>query len=110
MCERVKLCDLDHLGDGEVAVAKIDGRAIAYARIGDSWFAVDDTCSHAKVSLADGIVDTDDATIECPKHGALFSLESGEALTFPAVKPVTSHLVEIAAGEVFVRIGGNSDE
>ena len=64
----VKLCELDSIDDGDIAYTEIDGRPIAYARIGDSWFAIDDTCTHAKVSLSDGIVDEDDHTIECPKH------------------------------------------
>ncbi len=108
----VTLCSVDSLDDGVVAVAEVDGATIAYARIGDEWLAIDDTCSHAKVSLADGIVDTDDCTIECPKHGALFSLRTGEALTLPATKPVQSYATTVVDGEVRVEIAasGASDE
>jgi len=100
----VKLCELDSISDGDIARVEIDGRPIAYARIGDQWFAIDDTCSHAKVSLAGGIIDEDDLTIECPKHGALFSLESGEALTLPAIKPVAAHEVVVLETGVFVTL------
>ncbi|MGI9605797.1 MAG: non-heme iron oxygenase ferredoxin subunit [Acidimicrobiales bacterium] len=105
----VKLCDLDGLTDGNIAYAEVDGRPIAYAHIGENWFAVDDTCTHAKVSLSDGIVDEDDCTIECPKHGALFSLETGEALTLPAIRPVARHQVEIRESEVWVTINTEED-
>jgi 3-phenylpropionate/trans-cinnamate dioxygenase ferredoxin subunit len=100
----VKLCEVDSLADGDLARAEIDGRPIAYARIGDDWFAIDDTCTHAKVSLADGIIDEDDLTIECPKHGALFSLETGEALTLPAIKPLTSHAISVRETGVFISV------
>ena len=103
----VKLCDVDSLTNGDIRVADIDGRPVAYARIDDQWLAIDDTCSHAHVSLADGYLESDDRTIECPRHGALFSLESGEALTFPATKPVASHEVEVRGAEVFVTIQGD---
>ncbi|MFT7473525.1 MAG: 3-phenylpropionate/trans-cinnamate dioxygenase ferredoxin subunit [Verrucomicrobiales bacterium] len=103
----VKLCDVDSLTSGDVRVAEIDGRAIAYARIDDEWFAIDDTCSHAQVSLAGGYLEPDDRTIECPRHGALFSLETGAALTFPATKPVAGHEVEVRGTEVFVTIHGD---
>lgn len=100
----VRLCDIDALADGEIVRAEVDGRPIAYVRIDDEWHAIDDTCSHAKVSLADGIVDTDDLTIECPKHGAVFSLETGAALTLPAIKPVAHHEITVKEDGVYVTI------
>ena len=106
----VKLCDLDDLASGDVARIDVDGTPVAYARIGELWFAIDDTCSHAKVSLADGIVDEDDLTIECPKHGALFSLETGAALTLPAIKPVAIHDVRVDGTEVFVTLGDDASD
>lgn len=106
----VKLCEIADLGDGDVATTEVDGVAIAYARVGDRWFAIDDTCSHAKVSLSEGIIDEDDLTIECPKHGALFSLETGEALTLPAIKPVASHSVHVDGTEVLVTLSQNTKD
>ncbi len=107
MSTTVKLCDVDSLDDESIATANIDGRMVAYARIGDEWFAIDDTCSHATVSLADGFIEGEDKTIECPLHGSLFSLENGEALTLPAIKPVASHTVTVTDDEVFVTIEGD---
>ena len=104
MSKTVKLCDVDSLDDESIAAIEIDGRMVAYARIGDEWFAVDDTCSHATVSLSEGFIEGEDKTIECPLHGSLFSLETGEALTLPAIKPVASHAVSVSDGEVFVTI------
>ena len=103
----VKLCEVDSLESGNITTTEIDGRTIAYARIGDQWFAIDDTCSHAKVSLSEGYLEEDDLLIECPLHGASFSLETGEALTLPATKPVASHATEVRDGEVFVTIEGD---
>ncbi len=103
----VKLCDVDGLDDESITTTEVDGRIIAYCRIGDEWFAIDDTCSHATVSLSEGFLEVDDKTIECPLHGSVFSLESGEALTLPAIKPVQSHDVSVVDGEVFVTIEGD---
>ncbi|MDW3175870.1 MAG: non-heme iron oxygenase ferredoxin subunit [Acidimicrobiia bacterium] len=106
----VKLCEIDDVTDGVISRIDIDGRPVAYARVGDDWFAIDDTCSHAKVSLSDGIIDEDDLAIECPKHGALFSLETGAALTLPAIKPVASHAVHVEGSEVFVTLSHDDDQ
>lgn len=100
----VKLCELDALEPDSVTAIDVDGRAILAARVGDAWYALDDTCSHAKVSLADGILEEDDLVIECPAHGALFSLETGEPLTLPATRPVASHDVAVRDDGVYVTI------
>ena len=56
---------------------------------------IGDQCSHADVSLSEGEVDVDECTIECPKHGSEFALETGEALTLPALKPVPTYEVTV---------------
>lgn len=105
----VKLCDLASLASGEITTTQVDGREIAYARIGDDWYAIDDTCTHQAVSLAEGYLEEDDITIECPLHGALFSLETGDALTLPATKAVARHEVEVRGDEVYVTIQGDDE-
>ncbi len=104
----VKLCDLDSIDEDTITSSTIDGRVIAYGRVGDDWFAIDDTCSHADVSLADGYLEADDKTIECPLHGSLFSLMTGEALTLPAIKPVARHVVDVTDDGVFITIEGDA--
>ncbi len=98
------------LADGEIAQIEVGGRPVAYARVGDRYFAIDDTCTHAKVSLAEGIVDEDDCTIECPKHGALFSLESGVALTLPATKGVAVHEIAVDGETVTISVAPEADD
>jgi 3-phenylpropionate/trans-cinnamate dioxygenase ferredoxin subunit len=66
--------------------------------------AIGDTCSHAEVSLAEGIVDADECALECWKHGSLFSLETGEALTLPASRPVPVYRVRIDDEDVLVTL------
>ena len=57
-------------------------------RIGDDFYAIGDTCSHADFSLSEGDVWDDEREIECPKHGSTFSLVTGEPQTLPATQPV----------------------
>jgi nitrite reductase/ring-hydroxylating ferredoxin subunit len=37
-------------------------------------------------------------------HGARFSVETGEALTPPAVKPVKTHEVKVEGDAIFVKL------
>ncbi|WP_432558086.1 non-heme iron oxygenase ferredoxin subunit [Granulicoccus sp. GXG6511] len=72
------------------------------------FYALDNTCSHALASLAEGWVEDD--CIECPLHAAAFSLETGEALSLPATEPVGTHAVEVRDGEVWVTPGSEKGD
>ncbi len=83
---------------------ELDGVAVAVVRLGDEVHAIGDTCTHAEVSLSGGEVDPDDATIECPRHGAVFDLRTGEALTLPATRPVPVFDARIDGDEIVVTV------
>jgi 3-phenylpropionate/trans-cinnamate dioxygenase ferredoxin subunit len=96
----IRLCALADLPDGMVMQVECDGTPVALARIGDRVFAIGDTCSHAEVSLSEGEIDVEECALECWRHGSLFSLETGEALTMPAVRPVPVYSVRIDGADV----------
>lgn len=70
-------------------------------------YAIDDTCSHAEASLADG--DLEGCLVECPFHMAQFDLRTGEPQGLPATIPVRTHAVEIHDGMVTVLVGKTAD-
>ena len=100
----VRVCGLGELDDRVARRVIVDGRPVALVRLGNQVHAIDDTCNHAEVSLAEGQVDAEECTLECWKHGSLFDLETGEALTLPALKPVAVHSAVIDGGDVLVEL------
>lgn len=72
----------------------VDGIAIAVVRADDGIYAINDRCSHADVSLAEGEVDG--CSIECWLHGSAFDLRTGAPLSPPAVTPVATYPVRVA--------------
>ena len=80
----------------------MNGARVAVVRIGDDFYALGDTCSHADFSLAEGDVWEDELEIECPKHGSTFSLQTGEPQTLPATQPVPVYEVVVEADDVKV--------
>ena len=54
--------------------------------------------------MAEGEVDLEECTIECWKHGSLFSLKTGAAETLPATRPVGTYAVSVTDGEVAVEL------
>ena len=83
----------------------VDGRHVALVNLGDEGVhAIDAVCSHEHAWLDEGEVDTDEGTIECPKHGSTFDVTTGRALTLPAVAPVASFPVTVDGDEIWIEV------
>ena len=96
----LNLADLPEVGAVQV---QIDGQPVAVVRAQDgSVHAIDDVCSHANVSLAEGEVD--DCMIECWLHGSRFDLRTGEPTGLPATAPIDVYPVKIQDGTVLVDV------
>jgi 3-phenylpropionate/trans-cinnamate dioxygenase ferredoxin subunit len=80
----------------------VQGQRICIARIKDEFFAFDDQCTHAEAALEN--VEIDGEEIDCPLHGAKFSVKSGQALTLPAVKPIRTHEIKVEGETLFVKL------
>lgn len=97
----VDVCALGELQPGEWKVVDLDGVDVAVYNVDGDHYAIEDVCTHDGECLAGGEVDGDQ--VICPRHGARFSLKTGEALTAPAYEPVATFPVRIEAGRVQVR-------
>ena len=104
MAGKEVLGPLAELPPGGVRRYDVGDLRIAVVRIDDNVYAIGDTCSHQEVSLAEGEVDEYEKTLECWKHGSSFSLETGEALTLPATRPVPTYEVRVEGDEIVVVI------
>jgi 3-phenylpropionate/trans-cinnamate dioxygenase ferredoxin subunit len=102
MGEAIRVCARDDVAPGSARAFDVNGVKIAIVRIGDDFYAIGDTCSHADYSLAEGDVWEDELEIECPKHGSTFSLTTGEPQTLPATQPVPVFDVVVEGDDVKV--------
>jgi len=74
---------------------------VLLVRDGETVRALGALCSHQEMELAGGYIDGDSWV--CPHHGASFCLKSGEALSMPAVDPVSTFEVKVEGDRVFVK-------
>ena len=77
---------------------------ICVVRIGDDFYAIGDTCTHADVSLAEGELDVETKHIERWKHGSCFSLETGEPDVLPAVIAEPVYPIWAEGDDVFIEV------
>lgn len=86
-----RLCEMFELDESRPIQVTVGGVRVAAVRVGTEIFAVEDRCSHERsVALGDGDVDPTDCTIECAKHGSLFSLRTGRVMCLPATEDVAT--------------------
>ncbi|MEI6495220.1 MAG: non-heme iron oxygenase ferredoxin subunit [Actinomycetota bacterium] len=98
------VCRLDALAPNSANRFMVNGRAVSVIRIGDDVYAIGDVCSHADISLSEGELYCDSKEIECWKHGSLFSIETGQAVTLPATQPVPVFVARVVDGDVVVDV------
>lgn len=88
----------------EVADAPVP---LAVCRVNGHWFAFENNCSHENFPLTDGLLDGDE--VECPLHGARFSVRTGDATAVPATCGIKVYPAWDEAGEVRVDLGVDTD-
>ncbi len=105
--EYVKVCSVAELpAQGSVRRVDVDGVPVAIVATEGGYHAIDDTCSHDEVSLADGEVEGH--TVECWLHGSRFDVRTGEALCLPARKPVDVYDIKIQEDGVYLSTAPNT--
>jgi len=90
--------------DGSAKAFVVNGAFVVVVNCDGTLYALDNVCSHAYAELAEGEVDSDDCTIECPLHGSIFDLRTGRPRTLPAVVPVATYPVRVVGDEVQVEV------
>ena len=90
----------ENLRDGDAISIAAGRRMIAVVRSGDSYFAIEDICTHDGAALTGGAIEGTE--IICPRHGARFCLRTGEALSPPAYEPVRVFATKIEDGRLWV--------
>jgi 3-phenylpropionate/trans-cinnamate dioxygenase ferredoxin subunit len=101
----VRVCETKDVPPGEARRFDLDGREVAVVNLGEAGFrALDAICSHAHYYLDEGEVDIDLETIECPKHGSTFDLNTGNPKTLPATQPVDTFAVTIDGDDVTIEV------
>jgi 3-phenylpropionate/trans-cinnamate dioxygenase ferredoxin component len=92
----------EEVQDGRGVRVDVGGERIAVFKNGGQLFAIDDRCSHAEASLSEGEVF--DGEVECPRHGAVFDLATGAALSLPATRPVRTYPVRLRDGVIELEV------
>lgn len=98
----VKVAEVTEIPEGQAKKVLVKRQKIAIFHVDGSFYAIDDTCTHAEASLSEGEIMG--CQVACPLHGAKFDIKTGEALTFPAVTPVDTYKVVVEGNDILLEV------
>ncbi len=90
----------DEIPPGTTKRVELDGLAVLVCNVEGTFYAIEDVCTHDGGPLDQG--ELEGCRIMCPRHGAIFDVTTGAALTLPAVVPLVTYAVRAAGDEVLV--------
>jgi nitrite reductase/ring-hydroxylating ferredoxin subunit len=88
--------------EGEMRAYQVGGEDVTIANVDGSFYAINDVCTHAMCSLAEG--DLEATTVTCACHGSEFDVTSGDVLGGPATEPVDSYEVTVEGDDIQVEL------
>ena len=102
----VKVAKVEELVPGTARVVTAGGRELALVHVDGTFYAIDNECTHRGGYLGEGEINPDwsECAIECPLHGSVFDVRTGEVLSPPATDPARTYVVEVDAGVIKVSI------
>ena len=104
MSELLEVCTVDELPSVQRRTVEWEGTEIGVFNCDGEFLAIEDVCTHDGGTLGDGPLDMTACTVECPRHGALFDLRTGAALTLPAYMPVETFPVLVEDGQIKIEV------
>jgi len=102
MAEFVPVAGAEDVGEGEIRAFEVRKTKVAVAKVGGTFYAFNDACTHLQCSLAEG--DLEEATVICPCHGSEFDVRSGEVLRGPAREPVETYETRLEGGGLEIKL------
>ncbi|MGI0082692.1 MAG: Rieske (2Fe-2S) protein [Nitrosopumilaceae archaeon] len=88
---------------GKMQKVTADGKEILVTNMDGNYYAMDDTCTHAGASLADGKLEG--SILTCDWHGAKFDCKTGKLHAFPAkIRDLNSYKVVVESNNVFLEL------
>lgn len=103
MAEFTAVAAVDEIPPGGRKQFFLDERPVVLFNVEGEYFCIADVCTHDGGTLGEGEIH--DHEIECPRHGALFDIRTGAALTFPATVPTEVYQVKVEDGQILIAHG-----
>jgi len=96
----VKVAEIGELLPGQMKQVQLGQEESCLANVDGSFYVIADTCTHSMGPFSKGQLDGEQ--VECPLHGAIFSVITGECVGPPADESVSAHEGRISGQDIMV--------
>ncbi|MEX0874204.1 MAG: non-heme iron oxygenase ferredoxin subunit [Actinomycetota bacterium] len=102
MSNFVKVAKVSDIPSGEALQVEAGGQTMALVQVEGEVYCVQDICTHEHAHLSEGFCEGYE--IECPLHGSIFDVRTGEVKSLPATDDLETFPVKVEDGEVLVDV------
>ena len=96
----VKVAQVGELSPGNMKMVEVGDGQVLVSNVEGTIYACDNVCTHAFAPLSGGDLDGDQ--VECPLHGSVFNVITGEVIGPPARRNLRVFQVRIDGQDVLV--------
>ena len=96
----VKVARTNEVPPGGMKLVEIGDDRILLANVGGQYHAVAEVCTHAFAPLTEGELTANE--VECPLHGSVFDVTTGDVLSPPAGEGLTRYTVRVDGEDILV--------
>ena len=84
---------------------EVDDSKIVVCNANGKYFIVSNICSHddGELVLGEGKL-LENCQLECPRHGARFDVQTGEAKRMPAVAPIKTYKINVIGDDLEIEV------
>ena len=96
----VKVAEVGELSPGHMKAVEVGEDQVLLANVGGTIYACSNACTHAFAPLSEG--DLYGELVECPSHGSVFDVTTGEVIDAPAQENLPVFEVRIDGRDILV--------
>jgi len=98
----VRATSTKQLGEGKMVGVEVGGNPILVVNLKGKYYAIGNICTHMGCMLSDGALKGEN--VQCPCHGSVFDVKTGEVIKAPANKPVLAFQVKVEGDQILVNV------
>jgi nitrite reductase/ring-hydroxylating ferredoxin subunit len=96
-----KIASTSEVPPGKMIGIESQGRKILLANLEGRYYAIGNVCTHEGCTLSEG--DLTAEQVQCPCHGSIFNVKTGEVVQGPASKPEPAYEIEVEGDGIFMK-------
>ncbi len=101
VAEFVKVATTLEVPPGVMKMVQVADQEVCLANVDGKYYAIGNACTHEEGPLDQGRLE--EYEVECPWHGSLFDIRTGQVIMGPASRPEPVYEVKLEGTDILVR-------